>query len=747
MEFPILIGLTLADAVCTYVCFQKGNKGLGTVGLFGLFGLAPVLLWFPLVGALSPAQPGSSWSQSGTTPRPTAPGAGRVDVGSPPRPQPHSHPDDDLNRRAAIATFVEEARVRGILDEETHRRLLAMLETETLTAPGPTLFETLSHDTAPAASSSPAGPATTPPPPPPAPVAPPPPPLPPPQPGRLSRVWEAVASDVALHGFSYLGVLLTFVAILGFLLFAFADIPDPAQPFIELGIALIFFAWAWVLRRQRAEHVADGMELVGGMILPLILFASLVDNAPFPPDFSGGGLIVAMVVSSVLLAVGYLFYTSRHPDSMLRYLVAPLLWLAALTAGFVFKGDEPLVSDAITRLVSPQPALASLGIAATLAAALRRPRHRLSLATVASALVGVPVAYLLTLSMTIGEDWERSWPLALLGAATFVSVEILARWYRRESLMPVARPLLLAGVLAPLVPSVETGVGGLIIVAAYLLLIELTARLTPQTPVAMALAATGAGVGTLMALADPWPTLVVSIGLTVWAHLRRRSSWETASDVFTAVAAMAPIGIGLGLYGLIEPGPAWLVMAGIVALTSIAVRLLPDDDVFWRFWLPGAGAVVAFGSTLRWGTSPGTEVWGAPALALVGVGLAFAPTDRLTRLWGAGASFALALGMALETAGYSAEIQSMVWAGIGLALVLASATVRRAPASHVAVIGHLLGTGSFLFFPSGPALAMVLGAWALGWIASLIASELEGDTVTALLDRAASRTGDTWLAA
>lgn len=57
-----------------------------------------------------------------------------------------------------------------------------------------------------------------------------------------------MASDVALHGFTYLGVLLTFVAILGFLLLAFTDIPDPAQPFVELGIALIFFAWAWVLR-------------------------------------------------------------------------------------------------------------------------------------------------------------------------------------------------------------------------------------------------------------------------------------------------------------------------------------------------------------------------------------------------------------------------------------------------------------------------------------------------------------------
>ncbi|HSJ83812.1 MAG TPA: hypothetical protein VLA91_08320, partial [Acidimicrobiia bacterium] len=180
---------------------------------------------------------------------------------------------------------------------------------------------------------------------------------------------------------------------------------------------------------------------------------------------------------------------------------------------------------------------------------------------------------------------------------------------------------------------------------------------------------------------------------------------------------------------------------------SIAVRLLPAGDAFWRLWLPGAGAVVAFGSTLHWGSSLGTDVWGAPALALVGVGIALSPAGRLARLWGAVASFALALGMALETAGYSATDQSLTWAGIGLVLVLAANTVRRAPASHLAVIGHLLGTGSLLFFPSGPARAVVLGAWAVGWIASLIASELEGDTVTALLDRAAGRTGDKWLAA
>jgi hypothetical protein len=138
----------------------------------------------------------------------------------------------------------------------------------------------------------------------------------------MSRVWDAIVSDVALHGFSYLGVLLTFIGVLGFLLFAFADLPDASQPFVELFIAMIFFGWAWVLRRQDAEHVADGMELVGGLVLPLIVFAGLVDNAPIPPDFQEGALVAALTVTSVLLALGYAWFSARHPDSILRYIVA-----------------------------------------------------------------------------------------------------------------------------------------------------------------------------------------------------------------------------------------------------------------------------------------------------------------------------------------------------------------------------------------------------------------------------------------
>ena len=125
---------------------------------------------------------------------------------------------------------------------------------------------------------------------------------PPPRPPRPPSQWRiraeelrsAIVSDVAVHGFSYLGVVLTFVGVLGFLLFAFVDLPNATQPFVELFIAAIFFGWAWWLRRQQAIRVAQGMELIGGMILPLVVFAGLVDGAPVPPDFTGSALVAAL---------------------------------------------------------------------------------------------------------------------------------------------------------------------------------------------------------------------------------------------------------------------------------------------------------------------------------------------------------------------------------------------------------------------------------------------------------------------
>ena len=267
-------------------------------------------------------------------------------------------------------------------------------------------------------------------------------------------------------------VLVTVVGVIGFLFFAFGDLPDASQPFVELFIASVFFGWSWALRRQAAVRVGQGMELIGGFVLPLVLCASLADGAPFPPDFKDGPLVAALVTTALLLAVGYTWYTARHPGSVLRFLVGPLVWLAAMSLGFVFKSDEPLTSTAITRLVSQQPALAAAAIALTLLTVRRRPSSRLAQPTVTAALVALSVTYLLTTALSAGEGWEHMVPLIVLGTATFVSVEVVLRWYQRDEWFSLSRPILLAGVLLPLAPTWDVGWVGLLVVVGYLGLAE-----------------------------------------------------------------------------------------------------------------------------------------------------------------------------------------------------------------------------------------------------------------------------------
>ena len=48
-------------------------------------------------------------------------------------------------------------------------------------------------------------------------------------------------------------------------------------------------------------------------------------------------------------------------------------------------------------------------------------------------------------------------PLVLLGVATTVSAEFLSARFGRTNLMPVLRPMLIPGVAAPLVPSMNPG--------------------------------------------------------------------------------------------------------------------------------------------------------------------------------------------------------------------------------------------------------------------------------------------------
>ena len=778
-----LLIVSLLSIFAGVVCFQKGKNVFGWLGIAGLIPpLAPFLAPMAVVGALRIAKPNSAWAvkrympgqmqiardrfpevavpveETGPVAEETAP----VETVSPP-PSPHPSPSERL-ADTTIRDFLYDAWARGLIDEDTHQRLLVHLKGEPAAAgPAPAHEETITEEVAtPPIPRTPPPlpawgdtrtPATTPVtarhgevtwrdrPAEPEPSTPPPPP-PPPQPNPLavtmSRVWDAIVSDVALHGFSYLGVLLTFVGVLGFLLFAFADIPDAAQPFVELFIAMIFFGWAWVLRRQDAQHVADGMELIGGMVLPLILFAGLVDNAPIPPDFQDGALVAALTVTSVLLAVGYAWFSAAHPDSILRYLVAPLLWLGALVIGFAFKTDEVLASTAITRLVPEQPALASAAIAGTLIVARKHLVHRLGIPTVRSSLVGLPVAYLLTIALSIGDDWTLTWPVVLLGASTYVSVELLIGIYHKQSWGVWLRPLLLAGVLGPLGPAIGFGWLGPVVALGYVLLFEQNHRNWPSRLETVLLPTVGILAGAVMSLFEPWASLITFTGLTAWAHYRRQIT-EDESPVevaFTAAAAVLPVGIGYALTRILDDAVAWMVLAVILAAVTAVVRWRRIADVFWPYWLNGAAVVVAAGSWFVWVDSDRIEALGPATMGTVALVIGLGPRRPVPRLWASAGLASAAIAMALAEAQIPFDQRVIVWSAIGLGAIVLAGVIRRRPVAHLAAIGHVVAAATIASGASDPVLAVALGGWSLGWLLSVVAQETDGDSVADLLARA-----------
>jgi hypothetical protein len=782
MPEGLLIVISLLSVIAAVICFQKGKNVFGWLGIAGLIPpFAPFFAPFAVVGALRIAKPNSPWAIRRYTPEQmqmaqiSFPDAVTFDDEVPRlrEPAPNeavSSPGPSLSERLAdanIREFLYDAWARGLIDEETRQRLLDHLEGEpAATGPAPAHEDTVTEEV-------PAPPITERPPDPPAredtalapptPAAtsrheevnwdehslpaPPTPPTTPPTPTApaapsplavtMSRVWEAIVSDVALHGISYLGVLLTFVGVLGFLLFAFADLPDAAQPFVELFIALIFFGWAWVLRRQDAEHVADGMELIGGMVLPLILFAGLVDNAPIPPDFQEGALVVALTSTSVLLAFGYAWFSSAHRDSVLRYLVAPLLWLGALVLGFVFKTDEVLTSTAITRLVPEQPAIASAAIAVTLVVARTHRDHRLSTPTVRASLVGLPVAYLLTIALSIGDDWARTWPVVLLGAATYLSVELLIGIYDKQSWGVWLRPLLLAGVLVPMGPVIGFGWLGPVVALGYVLLFEQNHRSLPSRLEAVLLPSVGTLAGAGISLLEPWAALITFTGLTAWAHYRRSTTEDEPRIelAFTTAAVMLPVGTGYALTRILDDAVAWMVMASILAAVTLVVRRRHSPDVFWPYWLNGAAMAVAAGSLFVWIGEGRMESWGPAAMATVALVVGLGPGRAVARLWAAAGLASTAIAMALEEARIPFDQRVVVWSAIGLGAIALAAIVRRTPVAHVAALGHMVAAATIASGATETGLAVALGGWALGWLLSVVTQETGGDSVADLLTR------------
>ncbi len=623
-----------------YVCFRKGKIGFAWTGIAGLFPLFTVFLaWFPIVGALRPAKPGSPWvlerrpgSADGTpvtAPPPLAPEPDDIsDPSGAPKPEQIHGATAAPLRPDELLGFLDRALAAGVIPRDVRNRLLDFYREAPPPAAAPvregpadSAADLLSQapppivprQEQPAPVSRPAVPVPAP-----ARVDVPPAAVPSPAPSvapgteggsvpspleqrvtrlreRASELWEAASSDIALHGLAYLGVLLTFVGVLGFLLFAFQDLPDSVQPAVELFIAFVFFGWAWALRRQEASTVANALELIGGMTLPLVLFAGFVDDAPIPPDATGGLLVAVMTLTSLGLAAAFAAVGRRRPESMLRFLVAPMVWLGALALGFVFKTDEPLQGIAITHLVSAQPALAAVAIAAVLTfarwgGALREFERSAMFA----GFVGVPATYALTLGLATAEGWSHPLSGVFAGLATIVSVHAIAGFFDRTRFAVLATPVLLAGAIAPLIEVTGMAWAGVVAAVAYLAALEWIGRDEDADPVVAIMAAAGAAIGLAMSLGTAPAALVGFAAASLWAHRRRVTGIpiEGAADIITAAAATLPIGVGWALWHLLGHHPGLLLMAAILLAVALGARRLAGEDIFWSLWPPALAVVV-----------------------------------------------------------------------------------------------------------------------------------------------------------
>ncbi|HET6968313.1 MAG TPA: hypothetical protein VFI44_08560, partial [Ornithinibacter sp.] len=214
-------------------------------------------------------------------------------------------------------------------------------------------------------------------------------------PSALTQWWRrtrtAVGSDLAIHGLAYLGVLLFFVGAFGLVVFAFGDVAPALRPVAEAVIALVPFGAAALLLRRGATVVGRALEVVGGLLLPVMLITTFLDDVPVPPDLEGPPLVVALTLLTSLVAVGYAVWSRRHPDSALRFLVAPVAWLAVAMATL---GLGPRVipdGKAVATPSAVQGAAVTAALVATLVWARLRPTHRLAAPTTAVAVPGLVV--------------------------------------------------------------------------------------------------------------------------------------------------------------------------------------------------------------------------------------------------------------------------------------------------------------------------------------------------------------------
>jgi hypothetical protein len=558
-------------------------------------------------------------------------------------------------------------------------------------------------------------------------------PRPSPMGDRTRRVRELIASDVAMHGLAYLGVLLLFAGAFGFTLFSFNTVGAAMRPVAEIGVPSLLLGSAWFLRRRRAPVVATGLGLIGGLLLPVMLFASFVDGVAYPPELDGNPLVATLAVVSVLLAIAYAGYSARHPDASLRYIVAPMAWAACWALGLVMAKDAAGGID-LRDWSAGQLALVSAAVAVTAAFPRLQPRAGLSAAVRISVVPGIAIAYGLTLALAASEGWPPI-PVAVAGLSALAVVELLADPARTSDALDLLESAILGVTASALVAGLGPGRGGAATAVAFLIVLGWQER-DGRGAIARLVSGVGVGIGLSLSVADPW-TAVAAFGVvSSWAHVRRlgRSPGATVAEnaIIDLAAALLPLGAAWGLVQALPLDMAFAILACAPLAIAAAVRLTHRDDVFYAWWTPAAAVAVIAGTA--WLPTPDEPVI---ASAVATLAIATSPWWwPAATVWATAAAGAWTAHLGFQAAHVAAGHRSMAMSATGFAVVLASSIVRRTSVGgHVAAIGTLFAVGGLVSAETETALLFAQVAWCAAWLLMVVDQERGSAPLVALTIR------------
>lgn len=549
-----------------------------------------------------------------------------------------------------------------------------------------------------------------------------------------TRLRRTLVSDLAVYGLAYLGVLLLFTGVFGLTVFSMSEVRRDLRPAAEAAVPIATFASAWLLGRHGRQMVPKTLVLLGGLLLPVVVLASFVDGASIPPDPKGGPLVFVLTGASLAIAGAYALVARRWPGSPIRFLVAPAVWLAVAMAGLAAHPTIPH-AEGITRPVPWQMAAVAAAIASTLLVS-RRLAAPWRTAVEWSAVPAAALTLLLTALAANARDWPAA-PLVVAGAATFITIELLAHLVKPQ-MVAVGQALLAASVLVACVPDWGVARVGAAGAVTFAVIAEWQGW---RRPGIIGTVATLGGAAVWLAVASwrPWPAVAGYSAVSVWAHIRRRwrVQWLPSSPWLAGAAAVLPAGVVGGLMAELPAGRVTVGVGCAVAVMSL-VALWPHRDRFWGWWIPAAAASTA---ALALGMQVSVEDT-AIVTGLSAVAFASASGWSWLRTWGTAASAATSMAYALAAFSTAPSTRVVVFAVTGLMMVAVGTVPPLSRGGHLGVMGHVVGIGALVatsyplvrgaFFPA-------LAAFTGGWVVTTAADELSGAPVVELARSVASR--------